>query len=329
MACRRHGRMPTVPVCRHNRVGFAIRFGVTLCLCHMMLTIANNIGIGTNSVMAILLDIHIPLHGQHGHDHDTPHSASSCMHDVAMDMNQELRNLLAPRNTNINVNINPEKVDFTTKHTPHVTLYLADFMEDTDSMEELVTVLKETVPVLLVPCNMTLDQPLPYSAKSGYAMIGVELSTCLQLLSDTLVHRTHHLITQPAPIPDWVYALKEPLRSRKIHLIQQYGSPNVFSEFQPHVTVAYFEFGYDNHYDVTDTNSSSMIVEQKWQEMSEEFNSSNSTTANHHCHGISKSIALGRSSVGGSVLKGPLIEIPFTSMLKSRHTTTMISNAVQ
>lgn len=41
------------------------------------------------------------------------------------------------------------------------------------------------------------------------------------------------------PIPDWVIALPEPLRSEKIDMIKQYGSPNVFDQFNPHVTLAW------------------------------------------------------------------------------------------
>lgn len=41
------------------------------------------------------------------------------------------------------------------------------------------------------------------------------------------------------PIPDWVEGLPEPLKSEKIAMIKKYGSPNVFSQFQPHVTLAW------------------------------------------------------------------------------------------
>jgi hypothetical protein len=48
----------------------------------------------------------------------------------------------------------------------------------------------------------------------------------------------YHLAVPNQTIPDWVQHLPEPERSAKIAFIKQYGSPNVFSQFQPHVTLA-------------------------------------------------------------------------------------------
>ena len=48
----------------------------------------------------------------------------------------------------------------------------------------------------------------------------------------------YHLAVPNQTIPDWVQHLPEPERSEKIDFIRQYGSPNVFSQFQPHVTLA-------------------------------------------------------------------------------------------
>lgn len=48
----------------------------------------------------------------------------------------------------------------------------------------------------------------------------------------------YHLAAPNQTVPDWVQHLPEPERSEKIAFIRQYGSPNVFSQFQPHVTLA-------------------------------------------------------------------------------------------
>jgi hypothetical protein len=48
----------------------------------------------------------------------------------------------------------------------------------------------------------------------------------------------YHLAVPNQTVPDWVQHLPEPERSEKIAFIRQYGSPNVFSQFQPHVTLA-------------------------------------------------------------------------------------------
>jgi hypothetical protein len=48
----------------------------------------------------------------------------------------------------------------------------------------------------------------------------------------------YHLATPNQTVPDWVQHLPEPERSEKIAYIRLYGSPNVFTQFQPHITLA-------------------------------------------------------------------------------------------
>jgi len=70
-------------------------------------------------------------------------------------------------------------------------------------------------------------------------MLGVTLTPCLQGLSDSLVNATSPYLDPSATqyIPSWVYNLPEDEKEEKINLIHKYGSPNVFSGFQPHVTL--------------------------------------------------------------------------------------------
>ena len=63
---------------------------------------------------------------------------------------------------------------------------------------------------------------------------------CLQSLSDALVNNLHAYRTLNQTIPSWIYDLpNEEERKYKIELIDKYGSPNVFEQFQPHVTVGF------------------------------------------------------------------------------------------
>lgn len=62
-----------------------------------------------------------------------------------------------------------------------------------------------------------------------------------QHLSDTIVLHSHPYTTPNQTIPDWVFHLPEPERSIKIDYVRRYGSPNVFEEFDPHLTVGYDE----------------------------------------------------------------------------------------
>jgi hypothetical protein len=54
-----------------------------------------------------------------------------------------------------------------------------------------------------------------------------------------LVNATHRFSQPNQRAPDWVYALPEPLRSEKLRLVALYGSPNVFSQFDPHLSLAW------------------------------------------------------------------------------------------
>ena len=59
----------------------------------------------------------------------------------------------------------------------------------------------------------------------------------LQMLSDTIVQHTSRYIKPNQTIPEWVYNLPEPSRSKKIASVQKY----VWEEFETHLTVGYDE----------------------------------------------------------------------------------------
>ena len=65
-------------------------------------------------------------------------------------------------------------------------------------------------------------------------------------MSDRIVNATHRFAVPNQPVPSWVNGLPEPEKSEKIKAIQEYGSPNVFSQFAPHVTLAFDSAPADN-----------------------------------------------------------------------------------
>lgn len=123
-------------------------------------------------------------------------------------------------------------IDFHVTHQPHITLYLTDFGNNTDAV---LATLEELAPEL-----KRVRVPLGgYDVNGTYAFWKVQNTPELQKISDLVVNATRQFIAPNQPIPGWVLSLPEPLRSIKIHYIQQYGSPNVFDQFVPHITILY------------------------------------------------------------------------------------------
>lgn len=127
-----------------------------------------------------------------------------------------------------------DDIDFKTKSTPHITLYLTEF--EADKRDALLITL-DTLIGTLPACPVHLLSPFNISGQ--YAMWEVETSKCLQFLSDSVVNATAQFAVKNQSVPSWVYSVPEPIRSEKIRFVREYGSPNVFSQFQPHVTLAF------------------------------------------------------------------------------------------
>ena len=80
----------------------------------------------------------------------------------------------------------------------------------------------------------------PVFSSGSYAMMDINVTDCVQLFSDVIVNSTCRLIEPDQPVPDWVNALPEgPTKREKIAFVKRYGSPNVFSQFQAHVTIGW------------------------------------------------------------------------------------------
>ncbi len=156
----------------------------------------------------------------------------------------------APADARLNADLGNAEIDLQNAATPHVTLYLTAF-----SCEDAVALAEEaghSAPAL--PCRERIAAAVaeitrafgqcevsltaPYAA-GNFAMMNVSNSPCLQRASDMLVNATHRFSQPNQRAPDWVYALPEPLRSEKLRLVALYGSPNVFSQFDPHLSLAW------------------------------------------------------------------------------------------
>lgn len=120
-----------------------------------------------------------------------------------------------------------DEVFLNTIDMPHVTLYLTQF--EADNLLDLIATVGAVV-ANFTTCTAQLNNA---TAVGTYGMWMGPASPCLQLMSDSLVNATMQYIVPNQPIPSWINTLPEPLREEKIAMIEKYGSPNVFTQFQP------------------------------------------------------------------------------------------------
>jgi hypothetical protein len=175
-------------------------------------------GHGT-TVDPVIIDVHIPVSGE----------ALTQVRNA----NKYLKSMLGQAGG---------EVDLTNRDTAHVTLYLTAWTCDStqgalsDScINRVAAAVASVLPRIVAasPCDLSITTPF---ASGQYAMMNVDVTSCLQLFSDTIVNASYHLAQPNQPVPEWVEALSEPQRSEKIRLVKVYGSPNVFSQFEAHVS---------------------------------------------------------------------------------------------
>ncbi|KAG2392426.1 hypothetical protein C9374_012678 [Naegleria lovaniensis] len=147
-----------------------------------------------------------------------------------------------------------QQINFNITHQPHVTLYLTRFISE--FRDTIVNDLNNTLISQFNALNLgncSVSTTTYFNVSGSYAMWDVQNSPCLQGLSNAIVNATARYVDprSKSTIPSWVNNLPPQLRQVKILMIQQYGSPNVFSQFQPHVTIA--------HDDVTPTQLDSAV----------------------------------------------------------------------
>ena len=156
-------------------------------------------------------------------------------------------------NAVLNAGLNSTAIDFANGvHTPHITLYLTQWSCDglpagagsigsgapLSCLEKIETAIAEVSREWAAAGACQISLGSVYAA-GGFAMMNVSNSDCLQVYSDVLVTATHRFAQPGQPAPAWVLELPEPERSEKLRDIALYGSPNVFSQFSPHISVAW------------------------------------------------------------------------------------------
>ena len=156
---------------------------------------------------AIELDIHLKL------------ESDTCLYKLAVDANQELHHYSSS-----------EQMSFR-RTLPHISLYLTNFEDE--SIAQLMDTLEQ---LDLVAPSVEMDG---VTVNGDYSMYSVQNNHSLLSLSNAIVEKLHRFIYPHQPVPSWVYDLPEPSRSRKIEYVNKYGSPNIFDEFEPHMTVGY------------------------------------------------------------------------------------------
>ncbi len=139
-----------------------------------------------------------------------------------------------------------QQIDFFKSSQPHITLYLTNFLNS-----NFQTALKLQQSINQTISSSTFQQQIQNACRvqiqnkitviGTYAMWDVLRDDCMQFMSDAIVNATSQFIDPQSKtmIPDWIKSLpNEQVRQAKIFMIQNYGSPNVFSQFEPHVTLA-------------------------------------------------------------------------------------------
>ena len=256
---------------------------------------------------SIYLDIHVPL-PQRG-----------CLEYQALFANRLLSSSTRPVSSTAETDssdgassstTSSEQVDLFNKHTPHITLYLANFdlevnnnnnIELQQLNETKVNEFKQTISSLnftdisigLQNCHLsfksTANDDIFYNINGSYTMLPIELTPCLQTLSTTLLHALQSHLHHPIQVPSWVADMDEPQRSKAIYRTRQYGSPNVLEAYVPHVTVSY------------DPSISKSLTSQWRVDKMNEWNNLYKQER-EHCIDEVQGIALGMTSVGGTVL---------------------------
>jgi len=123
------------------------------------------------------------------------------------------------------------------KTIPHITLYLTEYVSA--NISDVVKTMDSLVPILAKKIgNCRVDFGKPF-AQGSYYMWNTEVPSCLQEITDNITNALAKYRNVNQEVPEWVYNLPEPGRSERIKFVHEYGSPNVFKYFSPHLTLAW------------------------------------------------------------------------------------------
>ncbi len=158
--------------------------------------------------------------------------------------------------------------------------------------------------------NAKLLQPF---LSGPYAMYHVLLDDQIQILSNKIVEYTQPFVKRNQSIPTWVdNIIDEKVKLKKIKFIKKYGSPNVFDEFDPHVTVGYDDYNGSKSKE-KDEERNQILDEMDWEQ----------------CNGWIDQVRIGLVGNYGTVVGGPLATIDFGSCFKNSRFVPIVSSSIQ
>ncbi|CAH0539261.1 2'-5' RNA ligase family protein [Vibrio marisflavi] len=130
---------------------------------------------------------------------------------------------------NISQQLKEEKLDslYNQSYLPHITLYLTEYPQE--RLKSIETKM-ELLATQFQPFDITLDKV--ERTKGDWLMLNVENNRHLQSLADNVTVALEPLRSPNPSLPNWVSKYPEKLASFK-----RYGSPNVFTNFEPHITL--------------------------------------------------------------------------------------------
>jgi 2'-5' RNA ligase len=109
----------------------------------------------------------------------------------------------------------------------HCTLYMTRYAPDQETeVREFIASLSRSIhpfPVTTTGLHVTKD---------NWLFLNLERDRNLQTLCDSVVRALAPLRAPAQSVPDWLAAYPE-----KMEFFKEYGSPNVFSQFEPHLTL--------------------------------------------------------------------------------------------
>ena len=130
---------------------------------------------------------------------------------------------------NISQQLKAERLNslYSQHYLPHITLYLTEYPQKSLALIESKV---KQLATQFRPFTITLDKI--ERTKGDWLMLNVEDNRELQHLADSITVTLEPLRASNPSLPNWVSKYPEKLTSFK-----RYGSPNVFTQFQPHFTL--------------------------------------------------------------------------------------------
>ncbi|MEI6055866.1 MAG: hypothetical protein WCR55_07385 [Lentisphaerota bacterium] len=116
---------------------------------------------------------------------------------------------------------------FLKNHPVHLTLYLTDYdITELGKIKEYVkTIAQDTKKFPIETSNFSLSA-------GNWILLGADKNKQLQKLSDNVISKLNALRYKGSEVPSWAMSIPAKKES-----FEKYGSPNAFSQFDPHFSV--------------------------------------------------------------------------------------------